>query len=74
MKSCHTQRLPGLPASPEQLDAGLLQRLPAGAEEVSELVAVHPQRTAGTAGKLTRASCSASAQIRLAESRSSAVR
>ena len=51
-----------------------LQRLPAGAEEVSELVMVHCQRTAGTAGKLTRASRSPSAQIRLAESRPSAVR
>jgi hypothetical protein len=64
---------PALP--PGQPHILRLQRLPAGAEEVSELVAVHAQRAAaGTAGKLTRVSRSASAQIRLAESRSSAAR
>jgi hypothetical protein len=56
-------RTDALPAAP-----------PGGCGEVSELVAVHAQRTAGTAGKLTRASRSASAQIRLAESRSAAAR
>src|ERR1700727_1703021 len=64
----HLEHAPGQP------DVLGLQRLPAGAEEVSELVAVHAQRAAVTAGKLTRASRSASAQIRLADSRSAAAR